>query len=120
MEDIDSSDQTLKYMLIYLTQVEDTLILFGVTDDTVSRDHVIKVLRERLPEEITLRHFRYDHEHISLLEGAVETAASSNGRVVVSVTGLEALPRDKQKEAREKCNAGYIALRNLLAAEASG
>jgi hypothetical protein len=99
VEDIDSFDQTLKHMLIYLTQVEDTLILFGVTDDMVLRDHVIKVLRERLPEEVTLRHFRYDREHISLLEGAVETAASSNGRVVVSVTGLEALPRDKQSEA---------------------
>ncbi len=104
MEDINSFDQTLKHMLIYLTQVQDTLILFGVTDDTVLRDHVIEVLRERLPEAITLRHFRYDREHISLLEGVVETAASSNGRVVVSVTGLEALPRDKQSEAIKLLN----------------
>ncbi len=99
-----SFDQTIEHMALYLTQVEGMLILIGVTDDTVLRDHTVKVLRERLNGKITLREFRYDAEHLSLLEGVVAAAASAKGQVAISVTGLEALPRDKQSEAIKLLN----------------
>jgi len=91
-------------MLIDFQQVEGTLILIAVCDDTVLRDHAVETLRKRLPPEITLRDFRYDPEHLSLLEGAIETTASGNGRPAVSVTGFETLPRDKRTEAIKLLN----------------
>ncbi len=92
-------------MLIYLQQVDGTLILFGVTDDLTLREHVVETLRKRLPEEMMLREFRYDPDNISLLEGAIKAAGEANGhRVMVSVTGLETLPRDKQSEAIKLLN----------------
>ena len=100
----DSFDQIIEQMAIYLEQVEDTLILIAVTDDTVLRDHTVKRLGERLEGKVALLGFRFDAEHLSLLEGAVTTAASATGRVAVSVTGLEALPRDKQSEAIKLLN----------------
>ncbi len=99
-----SFDQTIDLMLIDLEQVEGTLILFGVCDDTVLRDHAVNTLRKRLPPEITLRDFRYDPEHLSLLEGAIETTVSGNGRPAVSVTGFETLPHDKRTEAIKLLN----------------
>ncbi len=96
---MSSFDQTIELMLIDLEQVGGTLILFAVCDDTVLRDYTINELRKRLLPEITLRDFRYDPEHISLLEGAVETVKSNKGRVAVSVTGFETLPPDKRTEA---------------------
>ncbi|MBI3796776.1 MAG: hypothetical protein HY268_07390 [Deltaproteobacteria bacterium] len=96
---MNSFDETVELMLIDLKQVEGTLILFAVCDDTILRDYTIETLRKRLSPEITLPDFRYDPQHISLLEGAVEAVATSNGRPVVSVTGFEALPRDKRTEA---------------------
>jgi HEAT repeats/NACHT domain len=92
-------DQVIEHMALEFAQTEGTSILFGVTDDTVLRDHALDALRKRLPAEITLREFRYDAEHLSLLEGAVEATTSGGGRPAVSVTGLEALPRDKRTEA---------------------
>ena len=40
----------------------------------------------------------------SLPEGAVEATASGDGQPAVSVTGLEALPRDKRTEAIQLLN----------------
>lgn len=99
-----SFDQSIEHIAIYLTQVEGTLILVGVTDDTVLRDHTVEVLRERLNGKIKLREFRYDAEHLSLLEGVVAAAVSVKGQVAISVTGLEMLPRDKQSEAIKLLN----------------
>ena len=99
-----SFDETIELMLIDFQQVEGTLILIAVCDDTVLRDHAVETLRKRLPPEITLRDFRYDPEHLSLLEGAIETTASGNGRPAVSVTGFETLPRDKRTEAIKLLN----------------
>ena len=96
---MNSFDETVELMLIDLKQVEGTLILFAVCDDTILRDYAVETLRKRLLPEITLRDFRYDPEHISLLEGALEATATSNGRPAASVTGFEALPRDKRTEA---------------------
>ncbi len=96
---VHSFDETIESMKIYLEQVDGTLILVGVCDDTVLREHTVDTLRKRLPPEITLRDFRYDPEHISLLEGALEATATSNRRPAVSVTGFEALSRDKRTEA---------------------
>jgi HEAT repeat protein len=104
-----SFDQTIESMLLYLTQVEGTLILFGVTDDTVLRDHVVETLRRRLPEQFELLEFRYDPkqpQNISLLEGASAAASAANGhRLAVSVSGLETLPLDKQSEAIKLLNS---------------
>jgi len=96
---VHSFDETIESMKIYLEQVDGTLILVGVCDDTVLREHTVDTLRKRLPPEITLRDFRYDPEHISLLEGALEATATNNGQPAVSVTGFEALSRDKRTEA---------------------
>lgn len=96
---MSSFDENIKLVSQYLSQVEGTLILIGVTEDTVLRDYAINVLRERLDSKITLRDFRFDSQHISLLEGAAEIAGSSDGPVAISATGLEALWRDKQSEA---------------------
>jgi len=101
---VHSFDETIELMLIDFQQVEGTLILIAVCDDTVLRDHAVETLRKRLPPEITLRDFRYDPEHLSLLEGAIETTASGNGRPAVSVTGFETLPRDKRTEAIKLLN----------------
>ena len=86
-------------MKIYLEQVDGTLILVAVCDDTVLREHTVDTLRKRLPPNIALRDFRYDSEHISLIEGAIKETAAGNGRPAVSVTGFETLPRDKRTEA---------------------
>jgi HEAT repeat protein len=114
-----SFGETLELMRIGLEEVEGTQILFGVCDDTVLRDYVVSELRKRLPPEITLRDFRYDSEHISLLEGAVEATASGNGRPAVSVTGFETLPRDKRTEAIrllnwERGRFGYTGIAVIL------
>ncbi|MGE0822796.1 MAG: HEAT repeat domain-containing protein [Candidatus Binatia bacterium] len=99
-----SFEQSLDLMRIDLEQVEGTLILLGVCDDIELREHAVKELRRRLPQGISLRDFRYDPEHLSLLEGAGVAAAKSNGHVVVSVTGFEDLPHDKRTEAIKLLN----------------
>jgi hypothetical protein len=68
---VHSFDETIELMLIDLKQVEGTLILIAVCDDTVLRDHAVETLRKRLTPEIELRDFRYDSEHLSLLEGTI-------------------------------------------------
>jgi HEAT repeat protein len=101
---MNSFEETINLMALYLTQVEGTLILIGVTEDTVLRDHAIESLRNRLEGKIAIRDFRFDNNHISLLEGALKVANSTNEPVVVSVTGLESLRRDKQSEAIKLLN----------------
>ncbi|MGE0683295.1 MAG: hypothetical protein AB7P69_20650 [Candidatus Binatia bacterium] len=99
-----SFDETLELMRIELGQDEGTLLLLGICDDTELRDYTIKELRKRLSPEIGLRDFCYDPEHISLLEAAVATLQTKNGRVALSITGLEDLPRDKWSEAIKLLN----------------
>ncbi len=115
----ETFDESVEVALTYLTQTEGTLILIGVSDDTMLRDHFIEELTRRLPDEITLRNFVFDREHLSLYEGAIDAAGSAAGRIVVSSTGLENLPRDKQSEAIKLLNAqrnhlGYTRLAVLL------
>src|SRR5690349_12496295 len=97
-------DQTIERLALYFEQVEGTLVLVGVCDDTVLREHAVQTLRQRLPLDITLHEFHYDAEHLSLLEGAMAVTASGNGRSAVSVTGLETLPRAERTEAIKLLN----------------
>lgn len=99
-----SFEQSLELMLIDLQQVEGPLILIGVCDDLELREHAVKELSRRLPEGLSLQHFTYDPEHLSLLEGVSAVAATRNGRVVVSVTRFEDLPHDKRTEAIKLLN----------------
>ncbi|MGH9939957.1 MAG: hypothetical protein ACREAM_27255, partial [Blastocatellia bacterium] len=83
MQTIDQTfETTIELMRLQLTQVNGALILVGVTDDTTLRDHTITALSRRLPSEIELRSFRFDINHISLLEGAVAVAEQPNGKRV--------------------------------------
>src|SRR4030095_958238 len=94
-----SFDETIAHLALYIEMADGTLILIAVCDDTVLRRHAAYKLRQRLSPNITLHEFCYDAEHLSLLEGTTEAAASYDGRPAVSVTGLEVLPRDKRTEA---------------------
>jgi HEAT repeats/NACHT domain/HEAT repeat len=116
---IETFEESVEVALTYLAQTEGPLILIGVSDDTTLRDHFIKELTRRLPDEITLRNFVFDRERLSLYEGAVEAAESATDRVVVFCTGLENLSRDKQSEAIKLLNAqrnrlGYTRLAVFL------
>src|SRR5262245_20280680 len=116
---IETFEESVEVALTYLTQTEGPLILIGVSDDTTLRDHYIEELARRLPGEITLRNFVFDHERLSLYEGAVEAAESTAGRVVVCCTGLENLSHDKQSEAIKLLNVqrnrlGYTRLAVFL------
>jgi hypothetical protein len=101
---VHSFDETLELMRIELEQSEGTLLLVGICDDTALRAHTIEELRQRLSPDISLQDFHYDPEHLSLLEAVADTAQSANGRVALSVTGLEDLPRDKWSEAIKLLN----------------
>jgi hypothetical protein len=98
-------NETIEHLALYVELAEGALILIAVCDDTVLQRHAVDKLRQRLAPNITLREFRYDAEHLSLLEGATEATASYDGRLAVSVTGLEALPRDKRTEAIQLLNS---------------
>jgi HEAT repeat protein len=98
-------DETIEHLALYVEMAEGALILIAVCDDTVLRRHAVDKLRQRLSPNITLREFCYDAERLSLLEGTTETIASYDGRPAVSVTGLEALPRDKRTEAIQLLNS---------------
>ncbi|MGE0126792.1 MAG: NACHT domain-containing NTPase [Blastocatellales bacterium] len=116
-------EDSLEIARNYLAEVDAPLILVGVTDDTVLRDHFIAELRKRLGGEVELRDFHYDPQSISLVEGALAVTnqnGDANGhRLAVSAVGLEALTRDKQSEAIKLLNAqrnslGYARLIVLL------
>jgi hypothetical protein len=98
-------DETIEHLALYIEMAEGALILIAVCDDTVLRRHAVDKLRQRLAPNITLREFFYDAEHLSLLEGTTEATASYADRPAVSVTGLEALPRDKRTEAIQLLNS---------------
>src|SRR4029453_16364199 len=98
-------DETIAHLALYIEMAEGALILIAVCDDTVLRRHAVGKLCQRLSPEIPLREFCYDAEHLSLLEGTTEATASYDGRLAVSVTGLEALPRDKRTEALQLLNS---------------
>jgi len=98
-------DETIEHLALYVEMAEGALILIAVCDDTVLRRHAVDKLRQRLAPNITLCEFCYDAEHLSLLEGTTEAIASYDGRPAVSVTGLEALPRDKRTEAIQLLNS---------------
>ena len=98
-------DETIAHLALYIEMAEGALILIAVCDDTVLRRHAVDKLCQRLSPDITLREFCYDAEHLSLLEGTTEATASYDGRLAVSVTGLEALPRDKRTEAIQLLNS---------------
>lgn len=91
--------ETIEHLALYIEQAEGAVLLIGVCDDTVLRDHAVQILRQRLSAGIVLDEFRYDAEHLSLLEGAMAATTSGHGRPAVSVTGLELLPRDQRTEA---------------------
>src|SRR5262245_49530402 len=96
--------ETIEHLALYVEMAEGALILIAVCDDTVLRRHAVNKVRQRLSPDITLPEFCYDAEHLSLLEGTTEATASYDGRPAVSVTGLEALPRDKRTEAIQLLN----------------
>src|SRR5262245_21556362 len=117
-------EESLEIVRASLEDVTAPQVLIGVTDDTELRGHFLAELRKRLGDGVALRDFRYDPQHISLLEGAI-AAVGPNGavtdgpRVAVSAVGLEALPRDKQSEAVKLLNAqrnslGYARLVVML------
>ncbi len=95
---------TLELMRIELEQCDGTLLLVGVCDDTNLRDYAIKRLRDCVASQISLRDFRYDPEHLSFLEAVADSTQTGNGRVALSVTGLEELPHDKWSEAIKLLN----------------
>jgi len=97
-------DQTIARLALYFEQVEGTLVLIGVCDDTVLREHVVQTLRQRLPSGIMLGEFCYDPGHLSLLEGATAVTEAKHKRPAVSATGLDTLPRDKRTEAIKLLN----------------
>jgi hypothetical protein len=112
MESVDgykeSFEESLQIAESYLADVTGPLILIGVTDDTVLREHFLAELRHRLNGAVELLEFQYTPRDYSLLEGAQAVAAShgDNGhRLAVSAIGLEALPTDKQSEAVKLLNA---------------
>src|SRR4029450_4325680 len=92
-------DETIAHLSLYIEMADGTLILIAVCDDTVLRRHAADKLRQRLSPNIRLREFCYDAGARSLLEGTAGAIASYDDRPAVSVTGLEALPRDKRTEA---------------------
>jgi HEAT repeat protein len=98
-------DETIEHLALYVEMAEGALILIVVCDDTVLRRHTVDKLRQRLSPNIMLREFCYDVEHLSLLEGTTEATAACDSRPAVSVTGLEALPRDKRTEAIQLLNS---------------
>src|SRR4030095_3361137 len=98
-------DETIEHLALYVEMAEGALILIAVCDDTVLRRHAVDKLCQRLPRNMTLVEFCSDTEHLSLLEGTTEATASYDGRPAVSVTGLEALPRDKRTEAIQLLNS---------------
>ncbi len=103
-------EESLEIARSCLAEITAPQILIGVTDDTELRRYFLAELRERLGETVDLLDFRYDPQHISLLEGALAVVGpcedKANGhRVAVSAVGLEALPRDKQSEAIKLLNA---------------
>src|SRR5262245_3801190 len=98
-------DETIDHLALYVEMADGALILIAVCDDTVLRRHAADKLRQRLSPNITLREFCYDAQHLSLLEGTTEATASYDGRLAVSVTGLEALSRDKRTEAIQLLNS---------------
>ncbi|MGH9752728.1 MAG: hypothetical protein ACREA2_08080, partial [Blastocatellia bacterium] len=124
MDFAEPFEESLEIVRASLEDVTAPQILVGVTDDTELRGHFLAELRKRLGADVDLRDFRYDPQHISLLEGAIASVgandAETNGRrVAVSAVGLEALPHDKQSEAVKLLNAqrnrlGYARLVVLL------
>lgn len=98
-----SFDETVQQMATILSQADGTTVVFGVTDDRVLRDHAVDALRACLAPDLRVRDLRYDPEHLSLLESALD-AGTNDGRAVISLAGLEALPRDKRTEAIQLLN----------------
>src|SRR6266571_2247199 len=92
-------DTAIQQIAATLTQSEGATLVIAVTDDTVLRDYAIDALRGRLEPELRLHDVRYDPEHLSLLEAAVDAAARGSDRAVISVAGIEGLPRDQRTEA---------------------
>ncbi|MGH9843298.1 MAG: HEAT repeat domain-containing protein, partial [Blastocatellia bacterium] len=106
----ETFERSLELMRLQLSQVNGTLILVCVTDDSNLRDHAVAELARSLDPSTELRGFRYDPDHLSLLEGASSVASGAasgaNGkRVAVSVAGLESLPREDQSNAIKLLNA---------------
>lgn len=102
---INSFDSTVEGVLTYLEQVEGTLILVVVSDNRELRERAAERIRQSLPAGIKLHDFRYDPEHLSFLEGVSAAASQGGDRAVVSVTGLDELPRDKRTEAIRLLNS---------------
>ncbi len=101
---MEAFQEAIEHILLDLEQIEGTLILVGVCDDIVLRDHAIATLRERLQSRRTMSEFRYDPEHLSLLEAVGAVTTADHTHPVVSVSGLEELPRDKWSEAIKLLN----------------
>ena len=101
----ETFERSLELMRLQLSQVNGTLILVCVTDDSNLRDYAVAELTRSLDPAVELRDFRYDPDHLSLLEGASAVATAANGkRVAVSVAGLESLPREDQSNAIKLLN----------------
>jgi hypothetical protein len=75
--------------------------------DTELCGHAVKALRKRLPRRVTPRHFRDSVGHLSLLEGVLAAAASSRGRLAVSVTGEELIPLYPPRTASHRSAAQH-------------
>ena len=97
-------DQTIEHMALKLQQAEDTSILFGVTDDTVLRDHALEALRKRLSAEITLREFRYDAERLQLARRRRGSHSFRRRTARGFCDGARSAPRDKRTEAIQLLN----------------
>jgi len=124
MDYTEPFEESLEIVRSCLTDVDAPQILIGVTENTELRDHFLAELRKKLDGNVDLLDFRYDPQHLSLLEGASASAHRNSDdavghRVAVSAVGLEALPNEEQQNAIKLLNAernriGYARLVVLL------